>query len=87
MHVPRKDSLAGLVLSALAKLKVGRDAVLALAASCALLALTQEDADPRYIASKAAMVLADQVLQVRASAWVCLQVSCCIRCVCVHMIA
>ena len=60
----RKDGLAQQVLSALAKLKVGADPVLAMAASCTLLALAQEDAHPAYMASTAAAVLADQLLQV-----------------------
>ena len=68
----RKDGLAQQVLSALAKIKAGRDAVLALAAACALLALAQEDAHPAYMASTAAAVLAEQLLQVgriRARFW------------------
>ena len=60
----RKDGLAQQVLSALAKIKVGRDAVLALAAACTMLALAQEDAHPAYMASTAAAVLAEQLLQV-----------------------
>jgi hypothetical protein len=63
-QLPRKDGLAQQVLSALAKLKVGRDPVLALAGSCVLLALAQDDAHPAYMASTAAAVLADQLLQV-----------------------
>ena len=38
--------------------------MLALAAACMLLALCQEDAHPAYMASTAAAVLADQLLQV-----------------------
>ncbi|KIY96796.1 hypothetical protein MNEG_11166 [Monoraphidium neglectum] len=59
----RKDGLAQQVLSALAKVKAGRDAALALAAACALLALAAEDAHPAYMASTAAVVLAEQLLQ------------------------
>jgi hypothetical protein len=65
----RKDGLAQQVLSALAKVKAGRDAALALAAACALLALAAEDAHPAYMASTAAVVLAEQLLQVGGWYW------------------
>jgi hypothetical protein len=58
------DGLAQQVLSSLAKLKAAKDAVLGLAATIALLMLTSEDAHPAYLASVAAAVLMEQLLQV-----------------------
>jgi hypothetical protein len=58
------DGLAQQVLSSLAKLKAGKDAVLGVAATIALLMLTSEDAHPAYLASVAAAVLIEQLLQV-----------------------
>ncbi len=58
------DGLAQQVLSSLAKLKPAKDSVLSLAATIVLLMLTSEDAHPAYLASVAAAVLFDQLLQV-----------------------
>lgn len=58
------DGLAQQVLSCLAKLKACKDCVLGLAATIVLLMLTSEDAHPTYLASVAAAVLMDQLLQV-----------------------
>lgn len=58
------DGLAQQVLSSLAKLKGHKDGVLSLAATLVLLMLTSEDAHPAYMASVAAAVLLDQLLQV-----------------------
>jgi len=60
----RADGLAQQVLSCLAKLKPAKDCVLGLAATLVLLMLTSEDAHPTYLASVAAAVLMDQLLQV-----------------------
>jgi hypothetical protein len=51
----------------MACLQVQHDPVLAVAAAVALLSLSSEDANPGYLASQAAMVLASQLLQVRAA--------------------
>lgn len=51
-------------MTSLAKLKAGKDPVLALAATLTLLSLAAEDANPCYIKSVAAAVLLDQLLQV-----------------------
>lgn len=59
------DGLAQQVLTSLAKLKPGKDKVLGLASIIILLMLTSEDAHPAYLASIAAAVLFDQLLQVR----------------------
>ncbi|KAF6263679.1 wings apart-like protein regulation of heterochromatin-domain-containing protein [Scenedesmus sp. NREL 46B-D3] len=59
----RADGLAQQVLSSLAKLKSAKDAVLGVAATIALLMLTSEDAHPAYLASVAAAVLMEQLLQ------------------------
>ncbi|WIA08618.1 hypothetical protein OEZ85_008047 [Tetradesmus obliquus] len=59
----RADGLAQQVLSSLAKLKAAKDGVLGLAATLALLMLTSEDAHPAYLASVAAAVLIEQLLQ------------------------
>jgi len=64
----RSDGLAQQVLSCLAKLKPGKDPVLALAGGACLLALAAEDAHPAYLASTAAAVLAQQLLQVGLAA-------------------
>lgn len=58
------DGLTQQVLSSFAKLKPAKDSVLALAATVVLLMLTSEDAHPTYLASVAAAVLFDQLLQV-----------------------
>lgn len=59
------DGLAQQYLTSLAKLKAGKDCVLALAGALSLLSLAAEDANPCYIKSVAAAVLLDQLLQVR----------------------
>eukprot|EP00879_Flechtneria_rotunda_P018831 GHRR01019765.1.p1 GENE.GHRR01019765.1~~GHRR01019765.1.p1 ORF type:complete len:522 (+),score=215.01 GHRR01019765.1:1777-3342(+) len=59
----RADGLAQQLLSSLAKLKAGKDPVLALASTIVLFMLTLEDAHPAYLASIAAAVLVDQLLQ------------------------
>jgi hypothetical protein len=58
------DGLAQQFLTSLAKLKAGKDCVLALAGTLSLLSLTAEDANPCYLKSVAAAVLLDQLLQV-----------------------
>lgn len=58
------DGLAQQVLSSLAKVKPFKDSVLSLASTIVLLMLTAEDAHPAYLASVAAAVLFDQLLQV-----------------------
>eukprot|EP00775_Hariotina_reticulata_P010495 gene10495-10655_t len=63
----RADGLAQQVLSCLAKLKPAKDGVLGLAATLVLLMLTSEDAHPTYLASVAAAVLMDQLLQSKQS--------------------
>jgi hypothetical protein len=60
----RSDGLAQQVLSCLAKVKAGKDEVLAGCAALTLLALSCEDAHPAYLASTAAALLMDQLLQV-----------------------
>jgi hypothetical protein len=57
------------VLTSAAKLKGAKDPCLALAFSAMLLALAQPDAHPAFLSSKAAAVLADQLLQV--GCWAC----------------
>lgn len=67
------DGLAQQVLSSLAKLKPAKDSVLSLASTIVLLMLTSEDAHPAYLASVAAAVLFDQLLQVGVDCptWLC----------------
>ena len=60
----RSEGLAQQVLSSLAKVKAGKDDVLAGCAAVTLLALSCEDAHPAYLASTAAALLMDQLLQV-----------------------
>lgn len=59
------DGLAQQFLTNLAKLKASKDCVLGLAATLSLWYLSAEDANPCYLASVAAAVLVDQLLQVR----------------------
>jgi hypothetical protein len=58
------DGLAQQYLTSLAKLKASKDCVLGLAATLSLWYLSAEDANPCYLASVAAAVLVDQLLQV-----------------------
>jgi hypothetical protein len=60
----RADGLAQQFLTSLAKLKASKDCVLGLAATLSLWFLSAEDANPCYLASVAAAVLVDQLLQV-----------------------
>lgn len=60
----RSDGLAQQFLTSLAKLKASKDCVLGLAAALSLWYLSAEDANPCYLASVAAAVLVDQLLQV-----------------------
>jgi hypothetical protein len=60
----RHDGLAQQILTAAAKVKGSRDPLLALACSIMVLAVAQPDAYPGYLASTAAAVLVDQLLQV-----------------------
>lgn len=59
-----QDGLAQQFLTNLAKLKASKDCVLGLAATLSLWYLAAEDANPCYLASVAAAVLVDQLLQV-----------------------
>ena len=59
-----QDGLAQQFLTSLAKLKASKDCVLGLAATLSLWYLAAEDANPCYLASVAAAVLVDQLLQV-----------------------
>lgn len=59
-----QDGLAQQFLTSLAKLKASKDCVLGLAATLSLSYLAAEDANPCYLASVAAAVLVDQLLQV-----------------------
>jgi hypothetical protein len=61
----RSDGLAQQFLTNLAKLKAAKDCVLGLAATSSLWYLTADDANPCFLASTAAAVLLDQLLQVR----------------------
>lgn len=58
------DGLAQQFLTNLAKLKAAKDCVLDLCATLSLWLLSSEDANPCYLASVAAAVLLDQLLQV-----------------------
>lgn len=60
----RSDGLTQQVLTAMARLKCDKDAVLALAAACILVALSEVDAHPCYFASTAVAVLLEQTLKV-----------------------
>lgn len=65
----RSDGLAQQFLTNLAKLKAAKDCVLGLAATLSLWYLTADDANPCFLASTAAAVLLDQLLQVRCRGW------------------
>lgn len=58
------DGLSQQFLTRLAKLKAAKDPILAMSATLSLWHLASEDANPCYLASVAAAVLVDQLLQV-----------------------